>query len=95
VAKKSKEAFTLTKVIDPHYSSMPEDIKRCFLDGIQEQREPNNDTFIWWTVGDYQHVADIDEDEYECGDEDLKKVDDWMLENGLTKGERVMLLYWW
>jgi hypothetical protein len=99
--EKSK-AFNTIKVIDPH-KNMPDDIKRACLDGIHEMNccdGPNNDTFIWWTVGDYQHVLDpdhedYDEDQEERGDQDLKKVDDWMLENGLKKGERVLVLYWW
>lgn len=89
------------KVLDPHRNGVPTDIKRAILDGIQERQDcPNNDTFLWWTVGEYQHVLDPDHEDYdedaaEPGDQDLKKVDDWLLENGLAKGDRVLVLYWW
>jgi hypothetical protein len=98
--KKSK-SFDTVKVIDPH-KNMPGDIKRCLLDGIQERDGDmsSNDSFYWWTVGDYQSVLDSDHEDYdedsaEPGEQDLKKVDDWMLESGLEKGERVLVLYWW
>ena len=83
------------KIFDPHRNGVPGDIKRSLLDGMQERYDcPSNDTFHWWTVGEHQEIPE-DEDDLEPGEEDLKKVDDWFLENGLEKGERLLVLYWW
>ena len=46
-----------------------------------------NDSFVEWTVGEYQ---DYDEEE----DALLKEVDDWALKN-FTKGESIIILHWW
>ncbi|MGE3320517.1 MAG: hypothetical protein AB7I18_14600 [Candidatus Berkiella sp.] len=92
-----KKPFETVKVIDPH-KNMPKDIARCLLDGKHDNDDMmSNDSFIWWTVGEYQHVTDeIDDEELEGpGDRDLKKVDDWMIESGLKLDEEVLVLYWW
>jgi hypothetical protein len=92
-----KKPFDTVKVVDPH-SNMPKDIKEKFFDGMRAYSDMmNNDSFHWWTVGEYQYVTDeMDDDELETpGDRDLKLVDDWMLDNGFKKKERVLVLYWW
>ena len=92
-----KELFAPVKVFDPHNPIVPEEIKRAFIDGIYANFESNNESFHYWTVGDYQYVSDdLTDDDLECdGDRLLKIVDDWMLANGLVKGEVILTLYWW
>ena len=94
---KKKEPFNMVKVVDPH-KNMPRDIASALLEGYQQNDDMmHNDSFLWWTVGNYQYVTeDLDSDELDGpGDRELKLVDDWMLENGFKKDEEVLILYWW
>ncbi len=81
------EVFELKKVVRPH-QHMPADVKQAFFEGTRPW-EMANDSFVEWTVGEYQD-ADDDFDE----DALLKEVDDWALKN-FTKGESIIILHWW
>lgn len=64
-----KEYYELKKVVDPH-QHMPKSIRGHLLEGLRHQ-ELNNDSFVRWTVGEYQseYEAFLEEEEEE-GPED-------------------------
>jgi hypothetical protein len=79
------EVFELKKVIRPN-RHMPTAVQKAFFEGTRSW-EMANDSFVEWTVGEYE---DCDEEE----DALLKEVDDWALKN-FTKGESIIILHWW
>lgn len=89
--------FDLRKVINPH-KHMPKDIKDAFFKVFEDQDYNNahiRDSFINWKINESEY-EDIGNDD---GSEDdriltIKKVNDWLLENGIEKTETVLILYW-
>jgi len=67
-----KEYYELKKVVDPH-QHMPKSIRGHLLEGLRHQ-ELNNDSFVRWTVGEYQseYEAFLEEEEEEEEEEDYE-----------------------
>ena len=97
--KKKKEVWTLQKVIDPH-SSMPQDINDAFFKVVRDF-DYHNGSYHYWTVSEdaenYAADEDLDDESKKDNTKFLlyKKVDDWLLANGLEENETVIIFYWW
>ncbi len=58
---------------------MPEDIKHAYF---EVTRGESNDCYLNWFWG-------FDSTEH------YKKIDDWLLENGLTQKDNIVIKHWW
>lgn len=82
---KTKNPFSIRKVIDPH-ENMPEEIKNAFFKIIKDWDWWGQNTYFEWRIGNGSEATDL---------ESGKILDDWLLNNGISTDESVLLLCWW
>ena len=86
------------KVVDSYYN-MPDDIYDLFLEEYCSP-ELGNKSFIKYTVGTYQEepskhdYSDFSKGKLSKRFLNLKKIDDWAMQN-FEKNEEILILYWW
>jgi hypothetical protein len=76
------EIYDLRKVIDPH-KHMPDEIKDSFFEGCRDLEYIGQNTYVSWSVGEY------------LNEKHFGAVDRWLLTNGFSNSDEILILCWW